>query len=125
MSVYTITLSPEEDAALRARAHQTGRPPEDLLGQAVRAQFLPPTPDALPSEVALLDEYHDLVDRDLAGTMTAAQAARLKAVEEALDDRDAHSPEARWMDARMAETTQALDQMLHAVHELAARRAAG
>ena len=95
MSVYTITLTPDEDAALRARAMQSGRSAEELLDQAVRAQFIRPAQAAPPSDEALLAEYHALTDLQFAGRLTDAQAVRLKAVETELDDRDEASPETR------------------------------
>ena len=47
MSAYTITitLTPEEDAALRARARHTGSTAEELLGRAARSPLAAPRTD--------------------------------------------------------------------------------
>jgi predicted signal transduction protein with EAL and GGDEF domain len=131
MSVYTITLTPEEDAALWTQARQAGRAPEDLLGQAVRSQFMPPSSlgtsssDSPSSEAALWEEYHALADLRRADNLSPVQAARLRAVEEALDAQDVATPESHRMEVRMTETADAIDQMLHTARTLAVRHADG
>ncbi|MBV9849872.1 MAG: hypothetical protein JO250_09390, partial [Armatimonadetes bacterium] len=58
MSVYTITvtLTPEEDAALRAQAARSGQTAEELLRRSVR---IPAAPDqATRPDNALQKEYH-------------------------------------------------------------------
>lgn len=109
MSAYTITvtLTAEEDATLRARALRAGRAPEELLGLAARAP-------ALLGD-ALLEEYHRLVDVELAGRLTDAQAERRRAVEARLDERDARNPVEQAMDARVRETSDKLDAVLDAL----------
>ena len=69
-------------------------------------------------ERRLLEEYHALVDLELAGTLSSNKAARLRDVEEALDRAEAREPETRAMFARLEETAGKLDALLAAVQAL-------
>ena len=118
MSVYTITvtLTPEEDAALRARARYAGSTAEEVLGQAARHPLT-----ATLSEAGLLDEYHRLVDLQIAGRLTEAQAAHLRDVEARLNELDAQDPVEQVMDARASETSRKLEEVLEALRRLPLR----
>ncbi len=118
MSVYTITvtLTPEEDAALRARARQAGRTAEEVLGQAARHPLAAPQ-----SEAGLLDEYHQLVDLQIAGRLTETQATRLRYVESRLNELDAQDPLEQVMDTRASETSRKLEEVLEALRRLPLR----
>ena len=122
MGVYTITLSPEEDAALHARAALAGCTAEELLRQAARAPIITPTPDALPPDDALLAEYRDLMCQELRGALTSEGAARLRAVEAELDERDESGPDAHALASRLTQTCDKLDALLQALRDLAAVR---
>lgn len=70
------------------------------------------------SERRLLDEYHALVDLELDGSLSPAQATRLREVEQALGDADRQDPETRATFAHLEKTAAKLDQLLQAVREL-------
>ena len=74
------------------------------------------------NETTLLEEYHRLVDMDRLVELTPGQRDRLRVVEEELDDLDETTPEAQWMAVKMTETSNKLDEILEAVHNLIAQR---
>lgn len=52
----TITLTPEEEARLRAAAHKEGIDPAELVRQLVTA-YLPPAQDENAASIALLQSW--------------------------------------------------------------------
>jgi hypothetical protein len=52
----TITLTPEEEARLRAAAHKEGIDPAELVRQLVTA-YLPPVQDENAASIALLQSW--------------------------------------------------------------------
>ena len=70
------------------------------------------------SEQRLLDEYHALVDLEMAGKLTPEKQARLRVIEGVLDRAEARAPETQAMFARLEETAGKLDALLAAVQAL-------
>lgn len=84
----------------------------DTLVQRVLA----PGSAASPSfEEVLLEEYHDLADRELEDKLTEAQAARFREVVNQLNALDEQDPMEQAMDARLRETGAELDAILERV----------
>jgi len=109
----TITLAPQIETRLRRKAARTGKSP-DVLASALLL-------DALADETLkedLRDEYHQLVVLELRGTLSEADATRLHAITQELDDLDINSPAAEAMLERLDETGHKLDEMLAILHTL-------
>lgn len=101
----TIDLTPAEEARLTADAAQAGLDVSSLAKRRILA-------DSLHSGEALNEEFHDLVDLELAGQLTEAQSVRLREIERQMDEADAHDPLEQEMDRRVRETSSQLDAIL-------------
>ena len=66
----------------------------------------------------LLSEYHALVDLEMDGRLSPAQASRLREVQQALEAADREDPRTATMLARLEETAGKLDRLLEAIREL-------
>ncbi|MDQ2799802.1 MAG: hypothetical protein M3Y13_09185 [Armatimonadota bacterium] len=109
----TITVAPKIETRLRRKAARTGQD-ANTLAEAVLW-------DALADEASdeeLREEYHSLVDLELAGRLSDAQATRLAQITRELDERDAQSPAAQAMRERLDETGRKLDEMLAILQSL-------
>lgn len=109
----TIDLTPSEEARLVGVAQQEGLGLPALAHKIVTAY---PAPPALEED--LNAESHDLVDLDLGGQLTETQAARLRWVEQKLDEADAQDPLEQEMDRRVRETGSQLDAILALLKKL-------
>jgi len=119
--VKVTGMSEDLLALLDARVkqqHAAGR--AEYIRELIRRDVLPasPLPAARNSEQQLLSEYHALVNLELAERLTPAQRERLREAEQALDQAEQDSPQAKLMFARLEETAGKLDQLLAAVREL-------
>lgn len=74
---------------------------------------------SLSPEETLLEEYHDLVDQEMEGELSEAQAARLREVQTQLDTLDAQDPHEQAINAGIKQTGDELDAMLNYLTEQA------
>jgi hypothetical protein len=82
-------------------------------GQASRPQVsLWANKSVLINADDLLEEYHVLVDLELAKNLNSKDAARLHDIEIQLNEQDTHDPVEQAIDARMQETSDQLDAIL-------------
>ncbi len=112
----TIDLTPAEEARLNALALRLALP----HGEAARrflAEHLPPVTDR-ERERRLLEERSALLDGEDAGTLSDAQAARLRQVEADLDRLEDQNPIDQEADRRLAQTGDKLDEILALLRSL-------
>ena len=121
----TIDLTPAEEARLDVVAAQKGWNRTEAAHRVLTAN-LPPmgalalTPHALDRarETRLVEEYQALRDGEDAGTLSGAQAARLRQVEAELDHLEDQDPIEQEADRRLQETGDKLDEILALLRSL-------
>ena len=118
----TIDLTPAEEKRLAAVARREGLDPTEAARKVLTAN-LPPVTNLPPAadrerERQLLAERDALLDAEDAGTLSDAQAARLRGVEAELDRLEDQDPVEQEADRRQARTGDHLDEILALLRSL-------
>ncbi len=120
----TIDLTPAEEARLAAVAAQKGWNRAEAARRVLTAN-LPPMVSGRERETQLVQEYQALRDQAGDGTLSGAQAARLRQVEAELDFLEDQDPVEQEADRRLQETGDKLDEVLALLRGLPRKDADG
>jgi len=115
----TIELTPAEEVSLAAVAGREGLDLAETARMVLTSGLLPVT----DREGLLLAERGALLDRAGAGTLSGAQATRLRQIEAQLDRLEDQDPVEQEADRRLARTGDKLDEVLALLRGLPRRDA--
>lgn len=102
-----ITVPKQVETRLRRKAARTGQDADTLAGAMLS--------DALDDEATeeeLRAEYHSLVDLEVTGRLSESQAARLRQIQDRLDDQDERNPAVQSLYRRLDQDADKLDRIL-------------